>query len=90
MNWEFFRERGCFLGHVVWNDACNGQFKYARCWYFMPKYHDVTICEQLPFGCQIVWNYFAISLGKGEVDGARMLLQKEVHKEQIKPNVKQF
>lgn len=39
----------------------------------------------ISFGCQIVWNYFAIGHGKGEVDGARTLLKREVCKEQIKP-----
>jgi hypothetical protein len=55
----------------------------------MPKYHNMTICE-LSFGCQIIWNYFAIGHGKGEVDGVATLLKKEVRKEQIKPNVKQL
>jgi hypothetical protein len=48
----------------------------------------MAICEQHVFGCQMVWNYFASSHGKGELDGARALLKREVYKEQIKPNVK--
>jgi hypothetical protein len=30
----------------------------------------MTTCEQLPFGYQIVWNYFVTRHGKGKVDGA--------------------
>ncbi len=32
------------------------------------------INEQLPSRCQLVWNYFATKHGKGEVDGASVLL----------------
>jgi hypothetical protein len=41
--------------------------------------------EDLPNGCEMVWIFFATSHGKGEVDGARALLKREVQKEQIKP-----
>jgi hypothetical protein len=30
------------------------------------------------------WNYFATRHGKGETDGASSLLERELHKEQIK------
>jgi hypothetical protein len=33
----------------------------------------------------LIWNFFATSHGKGEVDKARALLKSEVRKEQIKP-----
>jgi len=33
------------------------------------RYHQLIISEQLPLGCQMLWNYFAIGHGKGEVDG---------------------
>jgi hypothetical protein len=36
----------------------------------------------------MIWNFFAIGHGKGEVDGARTLLKREVRKEQIKPQGK--
>jgi hypothetical protein len=45
----------------------------------------MMISEQLPLGCQIVWNYFAMGHGKGEVDGAGVLLKRELRKEQLKP-----
>jgi hypothetical protein len=35
----------------------------------------------------MIWNYFAIGHGKGEVDDIRALLKREFRKEQIKPNV---
>jgi len=44
----------------------------------------MIICDQLPFGCQIVWNNFATSHGKGKVDGVGALLGWEIRKEQIK------
>jgi hypothetical protein len=43
----------------------------------------LTICEELPFGCQMNWNYFANGHGKGEVDGVGALLKREIWKEQI-------
>jgi hypothetical protein len=46
----------------------------------------MTICDKLPFGCQMVWNYFASGHGKGEVDKVGALLKREIRKEQIKPN----
>jgi hypothetical protein len=33
----------------------------------------------------MLWNYFAIGHGKGEVDGVSALLKRELRKEQIKP-----
>jgi DNA-binding protein len=38
----------------------------------------------------LIWNFFATSHGKGEVDGVRALLKCEVRKEQIKPNGRQI
>jgi hypothetical protein len=89
LNWEFLNKISCFPKcHVVWSHGCSGQFKFARCWYFLLWYHNMTICEQHLFGCQMVWNYFYSGHGKGEVDGARALLKREVHKKQIKPNAR--
>jgi hypothetical protein len=52
LNWEFLKEKGCFLEqHVVWSDGCSGQLKSAQCWYFLPQYHNIIMCEELPFGC---------------------------------------
>ncbi len=33
----------------------------------------------------MVWNFFATSHGKGEVDGTSILLKQKVQKEKIKP-----
>jgi hypothetical protein len=38
----------------------------------------MTICEQLPSGCKMVWNYFATNHGKGEIDGVGALLKREI------------
>jgi hypothetical protein len=34
----------------------------------------------------MTWNYFAISHGKGEVNGARALLKQKLWKKHLKPN----
>jgi len=82
LNWEFLHGKGCFPNcHVVLSDGCSGQFKFARCWYFMPRYHNLTSCNELPHGCQLNWNYFATGHGKGEVDGVGVLLKREIKKE---------
>jgi hypothetical protein len=44
----------------------------------------LIVSDNLPNGCEMVWNFFAIGHGKGEVDGARVLLKREVQKEKIK------
>jgi hypothetical protein len=81
LNWEFLNKKSCFPKcHVVWSHGWGGQFKFARCWYFLLWYHNITICEQHLFGCQMVWNYFYSGHGKGEVDGAKTLLKREVRK----------
>ncbi len=46
----------------------------------------MTINKQLPLGCQIVWNYFATRHDKGEVDGASVLMKRELRKEPLKPH----
>ena len=38
----------------------------------------------------MIWNYFASRHGKGKVDGAGALLNRELSKEQIKPNAKRI
>ena len=86
MHWEFMKAHG-FLpkNHIVWSDGCSGQFKSARAWYFITRYHGLTITDGvLPEGCQMLWYYFASGHGKGEVDGAGALCKREVRKEQLK------
>jgi hypothetical protein len=85
LQWKFMTDRGIFpKQHVVWSDECAGQFKSARSWLFLGRYHNLTMCDQCPTGCQVVWNYFATGHGKGEVDGVVALMKRELRKEQIK------
>ncbi len=86
LHWEFLKSKGCQPKQpIVQNDSCFGQFKNARAWYFLGRYHNLIVSAHLPLGYQILWNYFAIGHGKGEVDGACALLKRELRKEQIKP-----
>jgi hypothetical protein len=41
----------------------------------------MIMCEELAFGCYMIWNYFSIGHGKGEVDGANALLKRGFRKE---------
>jgi hypothetical protein len=76
LQWQFMQEKGFFPEHhVVWSNGCVVQFKSARSWFFMSRYHNSTICTKLPIGCQKTWNYFTTGHGKGEVDGAGALLK---------------
>jgi len=34
----------------------------------------------------MIWNFFATGHGKGEVDGSRVLLKRELRQEQINPH----
>lgn len=76
LQWQFMQERRFFTEHhVVWSNGCAGQFKSAHFWFFISRYHNSMICIKLPIGCQMTWNYFTTSHGKGEVDGTRTLLK---------------
>jgi hypothetical protein len=79
------KSKAYFPKHVVWSDECVSQFKSAQVWYFLAQYPQVTICEEKLEGVEMIWNYFASGHGKGEVDGASVLLKCEICKEQIKP-----
>ncbi len=55
LNWKFLQDMGCFPNcHVVWRDGCSGQFKIARSWYFLPRYHTLIIYKKLSIGCQMI------------------------------------
>jgi hypothetical protein len=89
--WEFLKQKSLYpKRHVVWSDGCSAQFKVAKCWYHIARYHNYTVCDELLIGCQMTWNYFAPGHGKGEVDGAGALLKRELSKEQIKPDARRI
>lgn len=91
LHWEYLKLEGIHpTNHIVWSDGCSGQFKSARAWYFVSRFPSLTVDSNLPEGCQMCWNYFASGHGKGEVDGAGVLLKRELYKEQIKPNGRQL
>jgi hypothetical protein len=50
---------------------------------FIPQCPSL-IFDDLPIGCEIVCNFFAIGHGKWEVDGVEKSLKREVWKEHIK------
>jgi hypothetical protein len=70
---------------VVQSVGCATQFKIARAWHFIVQYPQVIICEKRPKDVEMIWNYFANGHGKGEIDGASVLLKHEIHKEQFRP-----
>jgi len=41
--------------------------------FFVGRYPSLTSCATLLLSCQMIWNFFASSHRKGEVDGARLL-----------------
>jgi hypothetical protein len=85
LHWQHLKKQGCSPKfHFVWSNGCNGQFKPIKALYFVFRYPSLTISNDLLIGCEMIWNFFATSHGKGEVDGARTLLRKEVKKEHIK------
>jgi hypothetical protein len=91
LHWKFMTDQLCYpLRHIVWSDDCSAQFKAAKCWYHLGRYHSYIVCPQLPNGCEISWNYFAPGHGKGEVDGVGALLKRQLRLEQIKPNAEKI
>jgi hypothetical protein len=87
LHWKFLQDQGYSpTKHIVWNDGCSRLFKSNKAWYFLSCYLSLTAFESLPFGCYMIWNFFATRHGKGEVDGSRVLLKRELKKERIKPH----
>jgi hypothetical protein len=65
----------------VWSNGCSGQFKSSRAWYFISRYPQITMYQELEGGMSMTWNYFASGHGKGEVDGCGALLKRKIRKE---------
>jgi hypothetical protein len=79
LNWDDVKSQGFMPeNHIVWSDGCSRQFKSARAWYFISHYPNLTSSTTMREGCQMVWNYFVLGHGKGEVDGAGALMKREV------------
>ena len=55
----------------------SGQFKGARCMYFVSRYPSLT------GGCEMEWNFFGTGHGKGEWDGAGAILKRALRTEQL-------
>ena len=68
------REGLQFQRHVVWLDGCLAQFKSARPFYFVGRFYSLTTME-------MVWNYFASKHGKGEHDGASVVVKRALTNE---------
>jgi hypothetical protein len=49
------------------------------------RYQQLTVCDELPEGCQMQWNFWGTGYGKGPHDGARACLKQSLRKEQLKP-----
>ncbi len=82
MHWKFLLDQGCTpIEHIVWNDGCFGQFKSSKTCYFWSHYPSLTTSESCPFGCQMIWNFFATRHEKGKVDGFGALLKRKIRKE---------
>jgi hypothetical protein len=43
----------------------------------------MTVCEELPSGCQMIWNYFSTSHGKGEMDGVGAIWKRDIQKNKL-------
>jgi hypothetical protein len=63
--------------HWVYSDGCSAQFKCATVMYFVSCY------PLLSGGCKMQWNYFESVHGKGEWDGAGVVVKKALRAEQI-------
>jgi hypothetical protein len=61
----------------VYSDGCSAQFKCATAMYFVARYPMLTK------GCMMRWNYFETAQGKGEWDGAGVVVKRALSVEQI-------
>ncbi len=72
--------------HWVWSDGCSGQFKSSCCWYHVALYSPKIVGPHTLHRCQMLWNFFGSSHGKGEYDGAWPMVKRELRKEQLRLN----
>jgi hypothetical protein len=87
LNWDHVNSEGYVpQNHIFWSDGYSGQFKSARAWYFISWYPSLISTAGFRDSCQLSWNYFGSGQGKGEVDGAGVLLKREIQNEQLKPD----
>ena len=85
VHWKYLKDHGIFpTTHFVWSDGCAAQFKEARAWFHVACYPNLTICDELPVGCTMEWNFWSSSHGKGPHDGAGAYLKRSLRKEQLK------
>jgi hypothetical protein len=69
LHWRHLQNEGCIpKNHIVWIGGCSSQFKSVRAWYFVSQYPNFTNSTKNLGRCQLIWNFFATSHGKGEVE----------------------
>ena len=70
------KRRVTFKEHWVWSDGCDGQFKSARSFYWLSRFHKKTNIRH-------TWNFFEIGHGKGEHDGAGACVKHALRRYQL-------
>lgn len=80
----FLRERHITCtGRYIWSDGCGAQFKSARQFYWLYRWHMET-------GVQCIWSYFETGHGKGEHDGAGACVKRALRRYQLRRDSERF
>lgn len=90
-HWGNLQNLGVYLSkHQVQSDGYSGEFKSAQCWYHVAHYLQKTIGPYMPQGYKMLWNFFGSSHGKGEDDGACVIVKREFQIQQLRLNTTPF
>lgn len=73
----FLREHNItWSSRFIWSDGCGAQFKSARQFYWLCRWHQST-------GKQCIWSFFESGHGKGEHDGAGACIKRALQRYQL-------
>ena len=67
----------------IWSDGCGAQFKSARQFYWLYRWHHAT-------GVQCIWSFFESRHGKGEHDGAGACVKRALRRYQLRRDTQRF
>ena len=77
---KWLKQQGnCLQHHWVWLDGAASQFKARRPYYFVARYYQMT-------GLHMMHNFSAYGHGKGEHDGAGVVIKRTLTHKELKPD----
>ena len=63
--------------HIIWSKNCTTQFKNARMFHWLSKFHVTSVVKYF-------WNFIEVGHGKGEHDGVGACVKRALSREELK------